>query len=307
MAASGGVSSFILLTRKSPPLRPRTDYRVAVVTGGHSLVVDPLLASTDPGGTAISSLTYRSLLRLDATATPVPDLASRYAERPDGLTYTLSIPAGLHWSDGSPLTAWDALATIRWVQSAGFPNAMLAAAWRGVSAAVSGQNLVLVLRTSRASLAAALTELPILPLASRDASFLSGLRTHPIEPLPTSGPYMVASSSPTQVTLTANPRAMHRPALPRVEVDGEPSFAAAASAFAKGAVDAVVTTTAEQRARLLRRRGAAAHDLLTFGFVDLLFNEFPAQAGRPRRPPGDRRCRGPHGSHRGSARRARQG
>lgn len=273
MAASGGVSSFILLTRRGPPPPPRTDYRIAVVTGGQPLALDPLLASQSPGETAIASLTYRSLLRLDATTTPVPDLASRCAESLDGLTYTLTLPAGLRWSDGSPLTVEDALATIRWVQSPGFPNAMLASAWQGVAASVSGQNLVLGLHTPRASLAAALTQLPILPLASRDAASLARLARHPTEPLPTSGPYMVASASASEVTLTANPRAVDRPRLRRVEVDAEPSFAAARAAFSRGSVDTVVATTAGQRAELLRRHGAVAHDLLTFGFVDLLFNE----------------------------------
>jgi peptide/nickel transport system substrate-binding protein len=243
------------------------------VTGGNPLSVDPLLDAAAPGETAIASLTYRSLLRLGTTAKPVPDLASRLVESLDGLTYTLSIPAGLRWSDGSPLTPRDALATIQWVQSPGFPNATLASAWRGVSASVSGQNLVLTLGLPRASLAAALTALPILPLGSPQAPSLASLTARPATRLPTSGPYMVASSTATQVTLTANPYAVDRPRLPRVEVDAEPSFAAAAAAFAKGSIDAVVATTAAQRAQLLHRRGAVAHDLLTFGFVDLLFNE----------------------------------
>jgi ABC-type transport system substrate-binding protein len=51
------------------------------------------------------------------------------------------------------------------------------------------------------------------------------------------------------------------------------TFAAAAQAFAAGSVQVVLATTPAQQAELMKRHGAVERDALTFGFVDLLFNE----------------------------------
>jgi ABC-type transport system substrate-binding protein len=124
---------------------PSADYRAAVLTDHLPLSLNPLIDSEDPAVAAVTPLLYRSLLRLDATAYPTPDLASQLTISPSGLTYTLPLRPDLHWSDGSPITAQDALATIRWVQSAAFPDAAVASAWTGVTAGISGQALVLTL------------------------------------------------------------------------------------------------------------------------------------------------------------------
>lgn len=267
------VTAVVLVGRKFAPAVPTVDYRAAVITDRLPLPLDPLVDASDPGVAELGSLTYRPLLRLDGTAYPVPDLAAGLVESVDGLTYAIPLQNGLRWSDGSPITALDALATIDWVQSAGFPDPTLAADWKGVGATLSGSVLLLTLPAPRASFAVTLTELPILPLGTRSPSTIAGLAAHATSPLPTSGPYMVVGRTGTTITLATNPYANPGPRLRRVVLEPVTSFQSAASAFASGLVDAVLATTPAERAQLLRRKGSRAHDLLTFGMVDLLFNE----------------------------------
>jgi peptide/nickel transport system substrate-binding protein len=252
---------------------PSADYRAAVLTDHLPLPLNPLIDSEDPAVAAITPLLYRCLLQLDATAYPAPDLASQLTISPNGLTYTLPLRPDLRWSDGSPITAQDAMATIRWVQSVAFPDAAFATAWRGVSAAVSGQALVLTLGTARASLAVTLTELPILPLGGMPSAALAGLAGRSASPLPTSGPYEVASLRSGILTLRANPYAAVAPRLSRIQIQPVTTFAVAAQDFAGGSVQVVLATTPAQQAELMKRHGAVERDVLTFGFVDLLFNE----------------------------------
>jgi peptide/nickel transport system substrate-binding protein len=252
---------------------PAPNYRAAVLTDHLPLSLNPLIGSEDPAVAAITPLLYRCLLQLDSTAYPAPDLASQLTISPTGLTYTLPLLSGLHWSNGGPITAQDAMATIQWVQSTAFPDPTLASAWRGVTATTSGQTLVLNLATSRASLGVALTELPILPLGGMPSAALAALAGHSTSPLATSGPYEVESERPGVITLSANPHAAVAPRLQRVQIEAMTTFAAAAQAFAAGSVQAVLATTPAQQAQLMKRHGATARDALTFGFVDLLFKE----------------------------------
>ena len=252
---------------------PSADYRAAVLTDHLPLSLNPLIDSEDPAVAAITPLLYRCLLQLDATAYPVPDLASQLTISATGLTYTLPLRAGLRWSNGSPITAQDVLDTLQWVQSAAFPDPTVASAWTGVTATASGQTVVLSLGTPRASLGVSLTELPILPLGGMTPAAIAALATHPTSPLATSGPYEVDSERSGVLTLSANPHAAVAPRLARVQIQAMTTFAAAAQAFAAGSVQAVLATTPAQRAQLMKQPGASAQDVLTFGFVDLLFNE----------------------------------
>ena len=249
------------------------DYTAAVLTDHLPVSLNPLVDAEDPAVEALTPLLYRCLLKLDSSSYPVPDLASQLSIDPAGLTYTLELQPGLRWSDGSPITLEDALATIQWVQSSTFPDASLAAPWHSVQASVDAGSLVLSLTSPRASLATTLTDLPILPLGSMTPAEIAGLAGRASSPLPTSGPYQVAGQHNAVITLTANPHASASPRLGRVEVEAMSSFATAAQAFARGSLSAVLATTPAEQTQLTSVHGATARDALTFGFVDLLFNE----------------------------------
>lgn len=246
---------------------------MALVADRLPLSLNPLVDATDPAVAAMSPLLYRSLLRLNDTGYPIPDLAAGMTISLDGLTYTLPLRSGLPWSDGHALTVNDALATIDWVQSRGFPDSTMANSWNRVDATVSAGSLVLTLSIPRASFPVTLSELPILPLGDLTSSAIARLASESTTALPTSGPYEVAGTTARAITLSANPYADPRPHMARVQVEPMGSFAAAAAAFATRSVDAVLATTPAQQAQLLRRSGSVAHDVTTFGYVDLIFNE----------------------------------
>jgi peptide/nickel transport system substrate-binding protein len=262
-----------LQTTTPVPAGPTPDYRAAVVTSHLPVSLNPLIDSEDPAVAAITPLLYRCLLKLSSTSYPAPDLASQITIGSDGLTYSLSLTPGLRWSNGSAITAQDAVATIQWVQSSSFPDASYASALEGVAASAVGDTLLLKLASPRASLAYTLTELPILPLGSMSSTGLASLATHSTSPLPTSGPYEVDAQQDGVITLVDNPHAALAPHLARVQIEALTSFTSAAQAYAAGTVQAVLATTPAEQAQLLRQAGATSHNTLTFGFVDLLFNE----------------------------------
>lgn len=83
----------------------QADLRVAV--GGDTADLDP--AIVDDSITAnILAQAYQGLYKLSEDGDVVPNLATDMPEiSADGLTYTIKIPSGLKWSDGSKLTAND--------------------------------------------------------------------------------------------------------------------------------------------------------------------------------------------------------
>ena len=254
------------------------DYREGLVTDERPLSLNPLVGATDPPVRDVGELLYRSLLRLDDRAVPTADLASGYSVSQDGLTYHLPLARGQVWSDGRVISVADVLATVEWVQSTSFDDAVTAASWRDVHIRAEGDGVSFDLAGPRASFPAQLTQLPILPLGSLGLGALAALDQTAATPMPTSGPLRVGSSTPSVITLVPNPYALSPVRVNRVEIDLYDSFAAAAAAFRAGAVTAVLANDPVQRAQLVAD-GGIAHDMATFRFVDLLFNERGALLG----------------------------
>jgi peptide/nickel transport system substrate-binding protein len=230
------------------------------------------VGATDPAVRDIGALLYRRLLRLDSQASPAPDLAAGYIVSQDGLAYHLPLPGGQLWSDGRPITSADVVATVDWVQSNGFGDAATAAAWRDVHVREDGDGVTFDLAGPRASFAAQLTQLPILPLGTLTPVQLARLQATAASPMATSGSLRVVGSTVTSLTLFPNPHAAAAVHLNQVEIDLYSTFADAAAAFRSKSVDAVVATDPSQRAQLVAD-GGTSHDITTFRFVDLLFNE----------------------------------
>jgi peptide/nickel transport system substrate-binding protein len=197
----------------------------------------------------------------------------------DGHTYAFTLPAGRRWSDGSAITARDVAATVSVVQSADFPDGALAQAWRDVAVSVDSPLAVTMrLRRPRGSFAVAVADLPILPTAaiSQPAAQLARIATRP---LPTSGRYRVAESDASALRLAANPYAVRPPPLTTAELRLMPSFEDALRAFAGGQADALLTTTAGQRAEAAMVPGVRIHDMIGFSTVQLLFNTASLPSG----------------------------
>jgi len=229
---------------------------------------------SDPAARDLGQLLYRRLLKLDGHASPTGDLAESWGISGDGLSYRFTLRSDLHWSDGTALSAHDVQATVAMVQASGFPDSALAAAWRGVKVAVDGATTVtMTLPQARASFAAAATDLPILPAASLSHLTAATLTRKAATPMPVSGPFRVEAADATRVLLRPNRDAATAPQLHGIELRLVRTFDAASQALALGQVDGVVASTPAQRSVLRRLPGVRLHDLTTFRFVDLLFNQ----------------------------------
>ncbi len=261
-----GVSALSHLKTATP------DYREGMVSDERPLSLNPLVGATDPSVRDLGALLYRRLLRLDDRAAPVADLASSFSVSQDGLTYHLPLRSGQLWSDGRPIALADVLATVAWVQSAGFGDAVTAAPWRDVHVRAVGDGVSFDLAGPRASFPAQLTQLPILPLGTLSRAAVNGLPKAAAMPMPTSGAFDVVSATPTAVTLFPNPHTSAPAHLNQVEIDLFGTFEDAAAAYRAGTVDSVLATDPVQRAELTAA-GGAVHNIATFRFVDLLFNE----------------------------------
>lgn len=249
------------------------DFREGLVTPERPLSLDPLIGADTSAVHDVGHLLYRGLMRLDGDAFPKPDLASSYSVDQSGTTYTVALSPGQRWSSGVPITAADVVATVQFAQAHATHERTLDAAISGVRAGTDGSNVVFTLAAPRASFVAALAQLPILPLGGLQARELSILARQATTPLPTSGPYRVQSADASAVELVANAHASSKPHLNRFELRLYASFDDAATAFTRGDVDGVLATTPAERARLASAPHARAHDIATFRFVDLVFNE----------------------------------
>jgi peptide/nickel transport system substrate-binding protein len=261
-----GISALSHLKTATP------DYREGVVSNERPLSLNPLVGATDPSVRDLGAMLYRRLLRLDDRAVPIADLASAFTVSADGLSYHLPLRAGQLWSDGRRVTVADVLATVAWVQSPGFGDAVTAAPWRDVHVQAVGDGVTFDLAGPRASFPAQLTQLPILPMGTLSHAGITALPRDAALPMATSGPFYVVSSTSNAITLFPNPHAAVHPHLNQVEIDLFGSFADAAAAYRAGTVDSVLATDPVQRAQLVAA-GGSVHNIATFRFVDLLFNE----------------------------------
>ncbi|MFN2568124.1 MAG: ABC transporter substrate-binding protein [Candidatus Dormibacteria bacterium] len=255
-------------------LNTAADYREGLVTAHRPLSLNPLVGTEDPAVRDIGKLLYRGLLRLDDQAAPVADLAGSYSVSPDGFTYSVTVPASLRWSDGTPLTVADVVATVAFVQTPGLVSLPTSLPWKGIRTTIEPPDTVrFTLPAPRASFAAFLADFPILPLGRLDPPGVFALPAHADRPLATSGPYRVLGTDATSLRLESNRYSPSRPRLDRVEFRLFGDFDSAARAMSRGDVDGVVGTTPGQQFRLAGIAGARVHRLVTFRFVDLTFNE----------------------------------
>ena len=244
-----------------------------LVVAERPMSLNPLIEASDPAVVDVGHLLYRSLLKLDSTGYPTDDLAASWSVSGSGQVYTVALRPNLEWSDGRPITPDDVVATDRFALSSQASDATLATALRGVKVTAGHSTIAFTLPAARASFAATLTQLPILPLGEMNPAALVTAARNPTVPLPTSGPYDVQAAGPLAVVLQTNPHAAVHPAIKTYELRLFVRFADAAYAFSRGTVGALLATTPDELSTLMRVKGAQAETMTTPGFVDLMFNE----------------------------------
>jgi peptide/nickel transport system substrate-binding protein len=244
-----------------------------VVVSQRPLSLNPLIGDSDPAVLDVDHLLYRSLLKLDATGYPQTDLAASFAVSSNGLVYTVVLSPDAAWSNGRAITTADVVATAAFAVSPQAGDPSLSTALRGVKVTGDQSTVTFKLPMPRASFASTLTQLPILPFGGLTEPALLAAAAHPAAPMPTSGPYEVASADARAILLQPNPHASARPGISSYELRLFIRFSDAASAFALGSINALLSTTPQEVAQLLAVKGAQAQTMTTPDFVDLIFNE----------------------------------
>ncbi|MEU4396490.1 ABC transporter substrate-binding protein [Kribbella sp. NPDC023855] len=207
-----------------------------VVASG-TFVVDNIDPGSSQGGSAGKELAgqqiYGRLVKPDPTGKLVPDLAESWKSAPDVKTWDFTLRGGLKFSDGSPLTAEDVVATFdRLIELKG----TTAANFKGVTAkATSDTAVTFTGQTPDPALPSKLTTLYVLPseVPADDASYFS----KPVS----SGPFMVESFKPSsELKLVPNPNYWGgAPRIPSLTIRSIPDTAAKLAALKTGEVDVV--------------------------------------------------------------------
>lgn len=210
------------------------------------------------------------LTRFDRSMTPQPWLAERWTLSPDRLTWTFHLRPGLRFSNGKPLTAEAARASLlrlfgRSVRAHSFFE----------PAAITADGLALSIRTTRPApnLPGLLADPLFLLIDVEDAGDIR--RTGPV----TTGPYRLVSASGDVLRLEANPW-YHEgpPPFRRVEAPLVPDPGAAAMTLQTGEADLLPNAGPEN---LVLFRDAARYHISETATLRSVLARFHAAPGRP--------------------------
>ncbi len=238
---------------------------------------NPLLANSQTERD-LSQLMFAGLTRVDGSGTPQPGLASKWEISPDGLTYTISLRAGLTWQDGAPFTSQDVRFTIGLVQSPDFPgNADLSRFWRPIVVETPDDNTVIFHLMDPFSPFLNYLNLPILPKHILGGVLAQDLATDPFGSKPVgTGPFKFDSydKDHQEIKLTAFAGYFgDKPTLSSITIQYFDSSDKLLAALKSGAVQATGTLSTDQ---LLRPGAIPSQDSvyapLLMSYTALFFN-----------------------------------
>jgi peptide/nickel transport system substrate-binding protein len=109
------ISGSLLMLRwlnNNTVLQPKTGDEYVEGIVGTPRTANPLLANST-AELDLARLTHRGLLSHDSNGNLIGDLAQNWEASSDLKTYTVTLRSNLHWSDGEPLTAIDAIFTFQ--------------------------------------------------------------------------------------------------------------------------------------------------------------------------------------------------
>ena len=134
-------------------------------------------------------MVYDTLFAQDAQGHPKPQMVDRYTSSKDGLVWTFTLRRGQKFSDGSPVTAADAVASIeRWMSRDAFGGALKTAGAQWT--AVDASTLKLVLKQPFGMVLDALAKPSGFPPVIMPARLAKMPTTAPLTEVVGSGPYL---------------------------------------------------------------------------------------------------------------------
>ncbi len=236
------------------------------------LVSDP---ARDPVAADIRALLFDGLMRIGPDGLPEPALAESWEVDDAGVSYTFTLRNDVTWHDGLPLTADDALFTLRAIQKRGFAgDPSISAIWRDILIDKVGE------RSIRCKLAApfspflSLMTFPILP-----AHLLGDLlpeqwagAAYSLKPIGT-GPYRLTEINAGHALLDANPRYFGgRPFVDSIELRFFPNLQAMRSALNRSEIQGLGFLGTNDLSQFNLPRGFTRHTLPIDSAVQLAFN-----------------------------------
>jgi peptide/nickel transport system substrate-binding protein len=261
----------------SAPATPRPGGTYTEGLLGPVTVLNPLFAGQDQNAHDIDALLFEPLVRVRANGAIAGVLASKWQVSQDQRSYVFTIRPNARWSDGSQVTADDVVFTVRTVQDAHYPGALLNASWKDIIATVIDPGHVrFTLPGRNAGFMSTLELLPIVPehlLSGRSIADLASISSG-IEPVG-SGPFEVSQQLSDRVVLERNPFSWRRPWIEHVVERSFPSERAALDALQRGEIDALGNLSAGAVDRLRGDKNIAAYQTQTYQYTELLFNLKP--------------------------------
>jgi hypothetical protein len=179
----------------APPTATRAD-TVTVAADGESkpeLVLQPRARS----GLLMSALVFETLVRVTCSGQVEPGLAERWQSQNDGRDWTFTLRAGAAFTDGSPVTAEDVVASWRERRSVSGRADPRAAVVDGV-AIVGARQLTVRLRTAYGEVPRILAD-PVFAVHRRSAGVLVGSSAHVA---PTGGDSLTAAGGDRFTVMT---------------------------------------------------------------------------------------------------------
>jgi peptide/nickel transport system substrate-binding protein len=264
---AGGYTFYLTRTR-DVPARGGTVREGLVVDGALSLL--PPFAQTQ-NSRDVSSLLFRGLTRNGPDGRAEGELALSWEVDAQSQTYTFHMRPHLRWSDGSPLTAADAVYTLSLLQSPALAQTATGQAWSGVTATAPDANTVVYKLSGPSGSFATLASSGLLPqraLKDRNAATLA-----PSTDVPTSGPFMVGTVERDRIHLVRNPYALEPAWLDGIELRLYFTVDSALQDLLGGDVDILAGLSPADGVKLTRSPNRTLRSADSFDYIELLFNQ----------------------------------
>jgi len=271
-----GLMAYLAVTTAAVP-RPLSGGAYVEGVVGVPQQLNPLVSdpARDPVAADIRALLFDGLMRIGADGRPKPALAESWEVDDAGLAYTFTLRSDVAWHDGSPLTAEDALFTLRAIQKRGFAgDPTIGAIWRDILIDKVGE------RSIRCRLAApfapflSLMTFPILPahlLGQLQPEQWAGA-AYSLKPIGT-GPYVLTEINGEHALLDANPRYFgSRPFVDSIEQRFFSNLQAMRAALNRGDIQGLGALGTSDLSQVNLPRGYTRHTLPLDSAVQLAFN-----------------------------------
>ena len=215
-------------------------YREGVA--GNPRYINPLLSTFNDVDRDLAALVFRGLTVADERGQIRPDLADHWEISPDGLVYTFYLRQDVHWHDGAPFDAEDAVLTIELLRSPDLPGEHeVAELWRTVQVEALDSHTVRFTLTELFAPFLHYTTIGLLPahlLQNVPAKALAdhSFNLHPVG----TGPFQVREVTAQHALLRPYPDASGtHPYLDSIEFIFYPDYASVFGAYRRGEVDGI--------------------------------------------------------------------